>query len=135
MRCGEDQHHGRHVDVRHRTGIECLPGHRSRLMARKQLGAVPSNNADAITKGGSETLLNKTLTAPKINSVKDTNGNNMLVLNPNASAANYFTFDNAAAGGSPAISANGSDTDISFSLCPAGAGAVIIYANTGQANC
>ena len=70
------------------------------------------------------------LTSPKIlTSIKDTNGNELLKFTATASAVNEVTVTNAAAGGSPIVSATGGDTDIGVKLTPKGAGKVEVTAN------
>lgn len=65
------------------------------------------------------------LTTPKITtSINDSSGNELFKVTATASAVNEFTVANAAASGEPALSATGSDTDISIELTPKGAGRV-----------
>lgn len=65
-----------------------------------------------------------TLTTPKINTILDTNGNEVVILSPIASAVNELTIKNAATDGSPTISATGTDTNINLVLEAKGTGTV-----------
>jgi len=78
----------------------------------------------------SQTLLQKTITLPVINSptiggtISDSNSNEMIILNPTGSAVNEFTFTNAATGNPPTLGATGTDTNINLNLIGKGAGSV-----------
>jgi len=78
-----------------------------------------------VTLTGTQTLTNKTLTAPKIGtSILDTNGAELLLLTATGSAVNELTFANAATGNAPSFTATGNDTNISINLVPKGTGEV-----------
>jgi hypothetical protein len=64
------------------------------------------------------------LTSPRVNQILDTNGNIELALSPRASAVNYLTIGNNAAGASPEITAAGSDTNLNVVVTPKGTGAL-----------
>jgi hypothetical protein len=82
-----------------------------------------------VTLTGTQTLTNKTLTAPKIGtSILDTNGNELFLLTATASAVNEITLANAATGNSPVLSATGDDSNIGITLTPKGTGEVVIAA-------
>jgi len=84
-----------------------------------------STTAGDVTLTGTQTLTNKTLTAPKIGtSILDTNGNELFLLTATASAVNELTYANAATGNAPILSATGGDTNIGITLTPKGSGAV-----------
>ena len=90
-----------------------------------------------VTLTGTQTLTNKTLTAPKIGtSILDTNGNELLLLTATGSAVNEFTLANAASGNAPSITASG-ETNVSINLIPKGTGEVqangVGLATTGKA--
>jgi hypothetical protein len=75
------------------------------------------------TSANTQTLTNKTLTAPKIGtSILDTNGNELFLLTATASAVNELTYANAATGNNPAFTATGGDTNIGLNLVPKGTG-------------
>jgi hypothetical protein len=82
-----------------------------------------STTAGDVTLTGTQTLTNKTLTAPKIGtSILDTNGNELFLLTATASAVNELTLANAATGNNPILSATGGDTNIGLNLVPKGTG-------------
>jgi len=84
-----------------------------------------------VTLTGTQTLTNKTLTAPKIGtSILDTNGNELFLLTATSSAVNELTYANAATGNKPAFTATGGDTNIGVSIQPKGSGTVTIDALT-----
>ena len=75
-----------------------------------------------VTLTGTQTLTNKTLTAPKIGtSILDTNGNELLLLTATSSAVNELTLANAATGNGPILSATG-ETNVDINLNPKGTG-------------
>jgi len=79
-----------------------------------------------------QTLVNKTLTEPTINSPRvgtaifDDAGAEMLIMSPTASAVNELTIANAQADNNPTISASGVSTNIGITLNSKGTGAVIL---------
>ncbi len=78
-----------------------------------------------VTLTGTQTLTNKTLTAPKIGtSILDTNGNELFLLTATSSAVNQLTYANAATGNAPAFTASGGDSNININLVPKGTGQV-----------
>ena len=78
-----------------------------------------------VTLTGTQTLTNKTLTAPKIGtSILDTNGNELFLLTATSSAVNELTYANAATGGSPTFTATGSDSNVIINLVPKGTGSI-----------
>ena len=88
--------------------------------------------ANEVTLTGTQTLTNKTLTAPKIGtSILDTNGNELLILTATGSAVNELTLANASTGNAPTITASG-ETNVSINLVPKGTGQVQINGNTAS---
>jgi len=78
--------------------------------------------ANEVTLTGTQTLTNKTLTAPKIGtSILDTNGNELLLLTATGSAVNELTLANASTGNGPILSATG-ETNVDINLNPKGTG-------------
>jgi len=75
-----------------------------------------------VTLTGTQTLTNKTLTAPKIGtSILDTNGNELALLTATGSAVNEFTLANAATGNGPTLSSTG-ETNVDININPKGTG-------------
>jgi len=76
-----------------------------------------------------QTLSNKTLTAPKIANagfIADANGNEQLIFNTTANAVNEITITNAVSGTSPLIASSGNSSDIDLRLQGKGSGSVVI---------
>ena len=83
------------------------------------------------TLTGTQTLTNKTLTAPKIDLINDTNGNEILGLSPTASATDFLTVKNGIGVGVPLhLYADGSSTNVGFHIQPKGTGLVTISDGT-----
>ena len=79
------------------------------------------------TLTGTQTLTNKTITAPKIDLINDTNGNEALLFSPTASAADYFVMKNGIGVGVPIhIYADGSSANTGMHIQPKGTGLVTI---------
>jgi hypothetical protein len=75
-----------------------------------------------VTLTGTQTLTNKTLTAPKIGtSILDTNGNELALLTATGSAVNEFTLANASTGNGPTLSSTG-ETNVDININPKGTG-------------
>ncbi len=82
-----------------------------------------------VGRGTTDTLTNKTLTAPVIANagyIADANGNEQIIFNTTASAVNEFTFANAATLTAPTITMSGGDTNVSLNIVPKGSGSVLI---------
>ena len=88
-----------------------------------------------ITASSTDTLTNKTLTAPKFADggfIADANGNESVVLGTTSSAVNEIKITNAATGNDPLIAANGGDSNIDLALSPKGTGELVV--GTGSAD-
>jgi hypothetical protein len=84
--------------------------------------ALPDN---VVTLDATQTLINKTLTSPRVGTaILDTSGNELIKVNPAGSAVNEITVANAASGNPPSFSATGNDTNIDISIVPKGTGIV-----------
>jgi len=82
---------------------------------------LPAGTGD-VTLTGTQTLTNKTLTAPKIGtSILDTGGNELVLLTATGSAVNEFTLANAASGAGPTLSSTG-ETNVDININPKGTG-------------
>lgn len=93
-----------------------------------QFNTALSDN-DFATLAGSETLTNKTLTAPKLADlgfIADANGNELIIGDTVTSAVNEITVANAATGNAPVISATGGDTNINLAITPKGTGVLYL---------
>lgn len=85
-----------------------------------------------VTRTGVQTLTNKTLTDPRIATVKDANGATAATFPASASAVNYLELVNGATGSSPSIRAAGSDTNLGVVFLTKGNGGLQIYVPTGN---
>lgn len=113
-------------------------------LGNNQIKSVAAGTAatDAATIGGSETLTNKTLTSPTLTSptlttpviaqINDTNGNEILLLTPVASAVNEITIKNAATGNAPIILISG-ESDIGLELQNAAGEEILVLASVPSA--
>lgn len=82
-----------------------------------------------------DTLSNKTLTAPKfadLGFLADANGSEILIFDSSTSAVNELTIGNAATGSGPVITASGSDANISIEVAPKGTGQVTVVSSTAE---
>ena len=77
-----------------------------------------------VTLTGTQTLTNKTLTAPKIGtSILDTGGNELFLLTATTSAVNELTYANAATTNDPSFTASG-EANVGISLVAKGTGVI-----------
>jgi hypothetical protein len=74
---------------------------------------------------GVQTLTNKTLTAPILDEINDSNGNEEIIFTTTASAVNEITIANATTGNRPNISVTGDDTNIGLSVSTKGTGLIL----------
>ena len=83
------------------------------------------------TLTGTQTLTNKTLTAPKVDLINDTNGNEILGFSPTTSATDYLVIKNGIGVGAPIhMYADGSSTNTGMHIQPKGTGLVTISDGT-----
>lgn len=97
------------------------------VLTGDDLTSFETTSLNAVTLTGTQTLSNKTLTAPKFASggyIADANGNEEIKFATTSSAINEITVTNAAAGNDPSIAATGDDTNIDLNLVSKGAGVV-----------
>ena len=105
---------------------------------------LPNSTGTVSLLTATETLTNKTLTAPKIADagfIADANGNEQVIFQTTASAVNEIEITNAATGGAasagtstaPIIGASG-ETNVDLALLPKGTGHVAIRSTTGTNN-
>lgn len=92
---------------------------------------VPENT---VTTTGAQALTNKTLTSPTltnpaVNSIKDTNGNTSVQIAATASAVNYVSVVNAAAGGAINVYADGASATVPLAIHTKGAGSITLRSN------
>jgi hypothetical protein len=74
-----------------------------------------------------QTLTNKTLTSPRVETaINDNNGNELIKVSATASAVNEITVTNAIATNGPTISATGNDTNIDLNIDSKGSGNVVV---------
>lgn len=88
---------------------------------------VPNASTTLVGIDTTDTLANKTLTAPKIASagyIADANGNEQIIFTTTASAVNEITLANAATTGKPTIAASGGDTNVTLNITSKGSGTV-----------
>ena len=85
------------------------------------------SDATLVSTTGTETLSNKTLTAPKFADggfIADANGNELILLQTTTSAVNELEITNAATGNAVQIATSGGDTNIDLKISPKGTGVV-----------
>lgn len=86
---------------------------------------IPGGTDTLVGRATTDTLTNKTLTSPKIDAFKDTNGVKIVEYTPNASGVNYLTQRAGSTGQAVLLSAESvTDTDVYLNLQSQGAGTV-----------
>lgn len=99
----------------------------SNLTTHAALTAAHGATGAVVGTTNSQSLSNKTLTAPKfvdLGFIADANGNELVIMDTTTSAVNEITVANAATGNGPTITASGGDTDIDLNLVAKGSGSV-----------
>lgn len=95
----------------------------------KDTGVYEQGGVVVPTISSTDTLTNKTLTAPKFANagfIADADGNEQLQFNASASAVNHVAIQNGATGFAPSISAVGDDTNITLYVKGKGTGSMVI---------
>jgi hypothetical protein len=101
--------------------------HDTTLTTTGTTGVTLPTSGTLATLAGTETLTNKTLTAPKIDLINDANGNQILGTSATTSAVDYLVVKNGiGAGVPPHFYADGSSTNIGIHIQPKGTGLVTI---------
>lgn len=90
------------------------------------------NTSDATKNNAVATLTNKTLTDPKIDTIKDVDGNTSLDIINNTNAVNHVYISNQPTGAYPGLGVDGADANIGFDVIPKGNGAVRVFASSGN---
>jgi hypothetical protein len=91
---------------------------------------LPDSSGEVVVDTATQTLTNKTLTAPAISSPKvstginDANDNELIKVTATGSAVNEITVTNAATGNPPTVSATGGDLNVNLNLIGKGTGSV-----------
>ena len=88
---------------------------------------LPVSTDTLVGRATTDTLSNKTLTAPRFANagfIADANGNEAIVFTTTASAVNQVSIINAATNTAPSIGATGDDANVSFNLTTKGTGTV-----------
>ena len=82
---------------------------------------LPTTSSNLVGDTATQTLSNKTLTAPKFADagfIADANGNEMVVFQTTSSAVNALEVTNSATGNSVVLGAFGSDSNVDIDLTP-----------------
>ncbi|MBI4092477.1 MAG: LamG domain-containing protein, partial [Candidatus Kerfeldbacteria bacterium] len=112
-------------------------GHASdTTLARSGAGAITLEGVAVPTISSTDTLSNKTLTSPKfadLGYLADSNGNELLILDLNASAVNEITLSNGATTVNPMLLASGGDDNVGLDFKAKGTGTFRYLGNASQA--
>lgn len=96
------------------------------------VSAVTAPTGTIVGTSDSQTLTTKTLTTPIIATIHDTNDLPWVKSVATASAVNWITLTNSATGSNPAISVNGSDSNLDVLIYGKGTGKVKVSASYGD---
>jgi hypothetical protein len=99
----------------------------NKISPRSGTDVTLGDSGDTITIASGATF-SATITAPIIDEINDTNGNEEIIFTTTASAVNELTIANAATGTAPEIAATGDDTNIDLRLNTKGTGGVVFNA-------
>lgn len=94
-------------------------------ISRSAAGIIAVEGVAVPTISSTDTLSNKTLTAPKfadLGYIADANGNELIILDTVTSAVNEVTLANAATGNNPTLTASGGDTNVGINYTAKGTG-------------
>jgi hypothetical protein len=83
-------------------------------------------------KNGPVITNSPSITSPRINSIYDTNGVELLKLGPIPNAVNFLQIANGTGANGPVFEAQGTGTNLSFTFTPKGSGGIGYYLGTGQ---
>ncbi|GEM_PF-2555959 len=92
------------------------------------VAAVGTASGSLVSTDGTQTLTNKTISTPKVDNIKDTNGNTSIAFAAISNAVNYLTINNGPSGSPGAIGlyAAGTDSNINLNLFSKGSGVVTL---------
>ena len=111
------------------NSVTLAPGAVKMVYATANDGTNPDiDDTGFITASSTDTLTNKTLTAPKIADagfIADANGNEQIIFQTTSSAVNELEVTNAATGNPPILGASG-ETNVGVHIKPKGSGETII---------
>lgn len=102
-------------------------------ISRSSSGVIAVEGVNVVTTSSTDTLTNKTLTAPKfadLGFIADANGHELIILDTVANAANELTLANSANGNPVLISTTGEDSSVDLKFVPKGTGKVYGHRET-----
>lgn len=112
-------------------------GHASdTTITRAAAGQIAVEGVNVVTVSSTDTLSNKTLTAPKfadLGFIADANGNELIIFDTVASAVNEITLANAATTTNPTLTASGGDINVGIDIVLKGTGTFNLKGNATQA--
>jgi len=96
-------------------------------ISRSSSGVIAVEGVNVVTTSSTDTLTNKTLTAPKfadLGYIADTSNYEFIIFDSNTNAVNEIKISNAASADAPEIAASGDGANVSLKLAPKGTGVV-----------